>query len=101
MTLEEMINEQQMLVNNARTQGRAMSEEETRRFNELQQQIDTQRTQSNNAAHAREGETQTQTGNGDGGDEGDGETIEETVHREVMEEVGLKVKNLRDRKSVV
>ena len=24
-----------------------------------------------------------------------GETIEETVHREVMEEVGLKVKNLR------
>ena len=28
MTLEEMINEQQMLVNNARTQGRAMSEEE-------------------------------------------------------------------------
>lgn len=65
MTLEEMINEQQMLVNNARTQGRAMSEEETRRFNELQQQIDTQRTQSNNAAHAREGESQTQTGNGE------------------------------------
>ena len=58
MTLEEMINEQQMLVNNARTQGRAMSEEETRRFDELQQQIDTQRTQSNNAAHAREGDTQ-------------------------------------------
>ena len=74
MTLEEMINEQQMLVNNARTQGRAMSEEETRRFDELQQQIDTQRTQSNNAAHAREGETQTQTGNGDGGDEGEGDT---------------------------
>lgn len=74
MTLEEMINEQQMLVNNARTQGRAMSEEETRRFDELQQQIDTQRTQSNNAAHAREGETQTQTGNGDGGDESGGDT---------------------------
>ena len=74
MTLEEMINEQRMLINNARTQGRAMSEEETRRFDELQQQIDTQRTQSNNAAHAREGETQTQTGNGDGGDEGEGDT---------------------------
>ena len=28
-----------------------------------------------------------------------GETIEETVHREVMEEVGLKVKNLRYYKS--
>ena len=28
-----------------------------------------------------------------------GETIEETVHREVMEEVGLKVKNLRFYKS--
>ncbi len=24
-----------------------------------------------------------------------GETVEETVHREVMEEVGLKVKNIR------
>ena len=28
-----------------------------------------------------------------------GETIEETVHREVMEEIGVKVKNLRYYKS--
>ena len=28
-----------------------------------------------------------------------GETVEETVHREVMEEVGLKVKNIRYYKS--
>ena len=36
MTLEQMINEQQMLLNAARTQGRSLTAEEQARFDSLQ-----------------------------------------------------------------
>ena len=43
MTLEQMINEQQMLLNEARTQGRSLTAEEQARFDSLQRSIDAAR----------------------------------------------------------
>lgn len=65
MTLEQMIAEQQMLLNTARTQGRSLTADEQARFDSLQRSIDAARVAASNAngntstsgQHQREGET--------------------------------------------
>lgn len=81
MTLEQMINEQQMLLNAARTQGRSLTAEEQARFDSLQRSIDAARAASpsggngtGSEGHQREGES----------GEGEGDGSEDPVpHREL------------------
>lgn len=75
MTLEQMITEQQMLLNTARTQGRSLTADEQARFDSLQRSIDAARVAASNAngnrsgQHQREGETGTEGSEGE--DDGD------------------------------
>lgn len=82
MTLEQMINEQQMLLNAARTQGRSLTAEEQARFDSLQRSIDAARATSpsggngtGSEGHQREGES------GEG--EGDGSEDPDAAQREL------------------
>lgn len=82
MTLEQMINEQQMIVNGAKAQGRSLTADEQNRFDSLQRSIDAARAANVNAgsSHQREGETgNTPEGNED---EGDGEAAQRAMQAE-------------------
>lgn len=86
MTLEQMISEQQMLLNTARTQGRSLTAEEQARFDSLQRSIDAARAAAGSmngntsGQRQREGETETGTEGSEG--EGDGESAQRAMQAE-------------------
>lgn len=93
MTLEQMINEQQMLLNAARTQGRSLTAEEQARFNSLQRSIDAARAAApsggngiGSEGHQREGES------GEG--EGDGSEDPDAAQR-AMQAERTRIQNIR------
>ena len=93
MTLEQMINEQQMLLNAARTQGRSLTAEEQARFDSLQRSIDAARAAApsggngtGSEGHQREGES------GEG--EGDGSEDPDAAQR-AMQAERTRIQNIR------
>lgn len=92
MTLEQMINEQQMLLNTARTQGRSLTAEEQARWDSLQRSIDAARAAAPNngnrtgsEGHQREGE---------GGEGGEGSEDPDAAQR-AMQEERTRIQNIR------
>ena len=93
MTLEQMINEQQMLLSTARTQGRSLTAEEQARFDSLQRSIDAARAAApsggngtGSEGHQREGES------GEG--EGDGSEDPDAAQR-AMQAERTRIQNIR------
>ena len=87
MTLEQMINEQQMLLNTAKTQGRELTADEQARFNSLQRSIDAAKSAAGSmngmsGQRQREGETRGEGSEGEGDGDGDGDSAQRAMHAE-------------------
>ena len=87
MTLEQMINEQQMLLNTARTQGRELTADEQARFNSLQRSIDAAKSAAGSmngmsGQRQREGGTRGEGSDGEGDGDGDGDSAQRAMHAE-------------------
>lgn len=95
MTIEQMINEQQMLLNTARTQGRSLTAEEQARFDSLQRSIDAARAAApgngngagNPEGHQREGES------GEGGENGSEDP--DAAAQRAMQAERTRIQNIR------